>query len=173
MEIFDVYNNDRIKTGATHIRGEKCDLNENRVVVHIVIFNSKNEMLIQRRQLTKSSFGGRWDISCGGCSTTGETSGETATREIKEELGLDIDLTTTRPHFTMNFEHGFDDFYILNMDIDLKDITIQEEEVMDVKWASKDEILDMYYNSEFVNYLESFLHVLWEFKTQRGVLKGK
>lgn len=54
MELWDVYNSDKTKSGKTMVRGEKAEKGAYRLVVHACIFNSKGEMLIQQRQPFKS-----------------------------------------------------------------------------------------------------------------------
>jgi len=48
-----------------------------------------------------------------------------------------------RPFFTINFEEGFDDFYLFREDIDIETLSLQEEEVQCVKWATEDEVYHM------------------------------
>ena len=53
-------------------------------------------------------------------------------------MGYKLSLETIRPAFTMNFSEGFDDFYLVNKDIDISKLKLQYEEVKAVKWASKE-----------------------------------
>ena len=62
MELWDVYNSDRTKSGKTMVRGEKAEKDAYRLVVHACIFNTKGEMLIQQRQPFKSGWSNMWDI---------------------------------------------------------------------------------------------------------------
>ena len=169
MELFDLYDNNRMPLGKTIARGEKCPENTNRIVIHICLFNSKNEMLIQQRQSFKSTNPNMWDLSVGGCSVSGETSNVSAHRELLEELGIDYNFKNIRPHFTINFENGFDDFYLLNLDIPLEKITLQAEEVQDAKWASLDEILQLHKNGKFIPYPASFITALFDLKNKHGL----
>ena len=164
MEILDLYDKDKRLTNIQVSRGVKVPEGYYRLVVHMCIFNKEGKMLIQKRAAHKKR-GSKWDISVGGCSIAGETSGDAASREIKEEIGLDIDLTNTRCNFTFTFEDGFDDVYLINVDdIDLSTLKLQESEVSDVSWASMDEILDMIKNDEFIMYYESYIKLLFEFR---------
>ena len=164
MEIVDLYDKDKKLTNMQVSRGVKVPKGYYRLVVHMCIFNKEGKMLIQKRAPHKH-WGNKWDISVGGCSIAGETSGQAATREIKEEIGLDIDLTNTRCNFTFTFEDGFDDIYLINVDdIDLSTLKLQESEVSDVSWASMDEILEMIKNDEFIMYYESYIKLLFEFR---------
>ena len=170
MERYDLYDNERKPLGKSLARGEEPGKGENRMVVHICIFNSKGEMLIQQRVAEKKFFPSLWDISVGGCSIAGETSAMSAHRELQEEMGIDYDFTNTRPFFTINFHHGFDDWYILNnKDIDISTLTLQADEVQAVKWASVDEILDLLKNNQFIPYQASFISALFDFRKERGL----
>ncbi len=168
MEFFDVYNSDRTKTGLKCERGGEMPSGGYRLVVHICIFNSKDEMLIQKRQSCKHAFPYMWDLSAGGSVISGETSAEGAERETLEELGLKTDLGKKMPCLTFFCENIFDDYYIINKDIDLDELTLQESEVSDVKWASLEEIMEKINKGVFVPYKESFIKLLFELKDSRG-----
>lgn len=143
IELWDVYTKDREKTGRLHGRGNKMKDGEYHMVVHICIFNSRNQLLIQQRQPFKKGWSNMWDITVGGSARQGETSSQAAEREVLEEIGLKIDLSNTRPDFTINFEDGFDDYYLLEREVNLDDLVLQEEEVQAVRWADKEEVLQM------------------------------
>lgn len=161
MEILDIYDRDRHRTGKTYFRKDKIPEGGLRLIVHILIFNDKGELLIQQRADHKK-MGGLWDITCGGACQAGENSQDGAKRELKEELGLDIDFSNIRPILTANFDQGFDDFYILRENIDTNDLVLQEEEVKAARWASHDEVFKMHANSDFVQYKVSFLALLFD-----------
>lgn len=172
MEIFDLFDDNRLPLNKTIERGQKCPPHENRQLVHVCIFNSKNEMLIQQRQKTKT-WPNRWDISLGGCSISGENSRETAKRELFEELGIEYDFSNLRPHLTINFSSGFDDLYLIKLDVDLKDLKLQAEEVQDADWASRERIKEMIASEEFVPYVSTFIDSLFDLKNQRGIMTRK
>lgn len=162
MEIWDVYDRDRVKTGKTVIRGEVLPKGAYHIVVHIAIMNSRNQMLIQKRTLTKPNWPGVWDISVGGSIVAGENSRVGAIREAKEELGYNVNLENTRPSLTFNFERGFDDYYIILDDVDISTLKLQEEEVDEVKWASQEEVIEMIKNNEFVDYHINFINLMFD-----------
>ena len=169
MEYFDVYDDDRNLVGKVLEKGTKLPQGENRMVVHLCIFNSKGEMLIQQRQSFKKGWPNRWDITLGGNSQAGETSKQSVHRELLEELGVDYDFSETRPYLTINFDNGFDDIYFLEMDLDVDKLKLQYEEVQAAKWASRDEILELRKTGKFIPYYESFLSALFELRTKRGI----
>lgn len=161
MEKFDLYDINRIKTGETLERTGVVPKDRYRVVVHIIVFNSKGEMLIQQRVSTKRVHPNKWDFSVGGCVIAGETSWQGAERELSEEIGLKYDFSKTIPNFTINFETGFDDFYVIHCDKQAEDFVLQESEVKQVKWANKDEVLKLIEADEFVHYKKELVDLVF------------
>lgn len=161
MEILDIYDKERHRTGKTYLRKDKIPEGGLRLIVHILVFNDRGELLIQQRADHKK-MGGLWDITCGGACQAGEDSCEGAMRELEEELGIDIDFANLRPILTANFDHGFDDFYILRKNIGVSDLILQKEEVKAARWASRDEVFEMHANYDFVQYKEFFLELLFD-----------
>ena len=156
MEQFDIYD-------IKGIRGEYTAPEDMRLVVHICIFNTKGEMLIQHRQPFKKGWSGLWDISVGGSAISGDDSLMAAHREIKEELGLDLTINH-RPNFNINFDGGFDDFYLVNWDGDISALNLQYKEVESVKWATRQEILSMIADGTFVPYYPSLINMIFDMK---------
>lgn len=56
--------------------------------VHVFVFNSKGELYLQRRSMTKDTAPGRWVSSCSGHVDSGEDYDSAAARELGEEIGL-------------------------------------------------------------------------------------
>ena len=169
MEQWDLFNEDRTPTGKIINKGEKIEGRLCRQVVHVIIFNDNNEMLIQQRQAGRKLWPEMWDVSVGGSSIAGETQIQAAERETLEELGIKVDLSQERPYFTINFNNGFDDFFIIRQNIDLSSITMQLEEVKDYKWASCDEIMVMVENEQFIPYYKSVIPFLFDQVKGRGL----
>lgn len=168
MEEWDIYDQYRRKTGRTTIRGTRLKPDEFHLVVHICIINSNNQMLIQQRQPFKKGWPDKWDVSIGGSANVGENSNQVAERELMEEIGYAFDFSSVRPAFTINFKRGFDDFYILKADINLQQLTLQEAEVKAVKWASKNEILAMIQQQEFIPYHPSIINLIFDMQNGYG-----
>lgn len=168
MEHWDIYDIDRKFTGRTIVRGGKPQKGEYRLTVHVCVFNSKNEMLIQKRQPFKEGWSGMWDITAGGSAMAGETSQEAAMRELGEEVGINTSLIGVRPHLTVNFHNGFDDVYLIEKDVDATQLKVQYEEVEAVKWATKDEILEMIREGTFIGYYESIIHTYFDMRNGYG-----
>ena len=109
MELWDIYDIDRRRTGKTITRGEKLPDGGFHLVVHICVIGSDGRMLIQQRQPFKMGFSNLWDVTTGGSAVAGEDSRQAAHRELLEEIGLDLCFDGLRPHFSISFADGFDD----------------------------------------------------------------
>ena len=168
MELVDLYDENRLPLGRTAERGAPKGPGELRLVVHVCVFDRRGRLLIQQRARSKFIFPNLWDVSVGGGVDAGETSRQGAEREFREELGVSLDLSGLRPSVTVNFDGGFDDFYILTKDLNLEDMTLQKEEVLAVRWAALEEILDMLAQGTFIPYPEGFLRFLFDMRSQFG-----
>ncbi len=63
-------------------------LERNVKVVNILIFNSKNELLLPKRSMNRKIFPGCYDFSCGEHVMAGEKYYDAAVRGLREELGI-------------------------------------------------------------------------------------
>ncbi len=55
--------------------------------VHVVVFNDRGQILLQKRNLLKDIQPGKWDTAVGGHLAVGDTYETAADREFREELG--------------------------------------------------------------------------------------
>lgn len=172
MEYIDIYDKDKKLTGKTVARGTKLVDGEYRLVVHICVFNSKDEMLIQKRQPFKKGWSGRWDVSVGGNVQASESSAVAAQREVKEEIGVDVDLSSERPFVCTAFTNGFDDYYLIEINEDESFFTLQPEEVEKVMWADKKTILSMIDDGSFIPYHKGFIEMLFDMRKDLGTIVG-
>ena len=69
-------------------------------VVHLHIFNSKGELYLQKRVMTKKIQPGKWDTAVGGHVDYGENVEVALLRETREELGVKDFV----PEFLMRYE---------------------------------------------------------------------
>ena len=172
-ELWDVYDADRIRTGRTVARGSAAAdaAGVYHMVIHVCIFNARDEMLIQQRQPFKRGWSNLWDVTVGGSAVGGDSSRAAAERELFEELGLRMDFEHARPAFTINFDNGFDDFYLAETEVDLLALTLQYEEVQRVKWASKAEIFRMMESGEFIPYHTGLIEMCFAMRGQTGAIR--
>jgi isopentenyl-diphosphate delta-isomerase type 1 len=64
--------------------------------VHVLVFNSRGEVFLQKRSMKKDRQPGVWDSSCSGHVDSGEDYDQTAVRELGEEIGLHLNAPPTR-----------------------------------------------------------------------------
>lgn len=71
-------------------------------VVHVLVFNSKGELFLQKRSMNKDVAPGRWDTSVGGHISPREELIDAAKREMKEELGIEA----SELNFLYSYSHS-------------------------------------------------------------------
>ena len=151
MEKWDLYDENYNKINKFAYRGDTLQEDEFHLVINAWIINDKNQFLITQRAPHKSH-GCMWECT-GGSALAGETAMDTCVREIKEELGIDIDRTTAKNlgFIKRYFPHKNDILhtYIFKSNVKSENIKIQEEEVMNFMWADKDTILKLYKDGKF------------------------
>lgn len=173
MEYWDLYDIARNKTGKTAVRGEKIADGDYHLIIHICIFNSEGQMLIQRRQSFKDGWPDLWDITVGGSAVKGDSSQTAAERELREELGIKADFKGVRPHLTINAGDCFDDVYLIEKDVSLSDLKLQYEEVQDAKWASEAAIISMIDSGEFIPYYPDAIRLFFDIRKHYGFHQQK
>ncbi len=168
MELWDVYDINVQKTGKTKVRSDKLEKHEFHLVVAVCVFNSEGKMLIQQRHPEKRGWPGMWDITAAGSAIHKETSRQAVARELKEEVGIEIDFSDKRPLLTVNFERGFSDYYCVEREVDVDSLSLQKDEVINVKWADIETIFKMIDNNEFIPYYKSLITAFFEMRNSIG-----
>ena len=169
MELWDVYDVNRKRTGKRIVRGrERLSAGEYHLVVIILVFSSDGRLLIQKRTDTKAGWPSMWDVSCGGAVVAGENSAEGAERELFEEIGIKHSFLGVRPHFSFAHKLGFADCYIIERDVDPEKLPLQASEVSAVKYATLDEILAMIDEGVFIPYYESLVRLMFDMRAGYG-----
>lgn len=115
----------------------------------IVLSTDNKKVLLQKRSATKKLWPNLWDITAGGHVLSGELGYQAVIRETKEEIGINIKKeelefigTTTSETIKGDIiNRHFNEYFIVHKDIDINDITLQEEEVQDIKWLEKEEVI--------------------------------
>jgi 8-oxo-dGTP pyrophosphatase MutT (NUDIX family) len=67
---------------------------------YVLVFNGRGELFIHLRTATKDVYPSHWDVCVGGVLAAGEFFEQGVRREIKEELGIDVDA---EPLFAFDF----------------------------------------------------------------------
>ena len=94
-EIFDVVN-ERDEVIGRETRREVHRTGLKHRAVHVFVFNSRGEVFLQKRSLTKDSSPGLWDSSASGHLDCGEDYDACAVRELREEIGLKLSESPRR-----------------------------------------------------------------------------
>ena len=108
-------------------------------VVHVLVFNSRKELLLQKRSMSKDVAPGKWDTSVGGHVNAGETLEKAVTREMEEELGINEGV----PKYLYSYIHS--NPYETELVYTYKsvydgEINFQQDEIDEVRPWSMDEI---------------------------------
>jgi isopentenyldiphosphate isomerase len=88
-EIFDVVNEHDEVIGQAPRREVHARKLWHRAV-HVLVFNSRGEVFLQKRSMKKDTAAGLWDSSSSGHLDSGEDYDACAVRELREEIGLDL-----------------------------------------------------------------------------------
>ncbi|MCL1858812.1 MAG: NUDIX domain-containing protein [Oscillospiraceae bacterium] len=159
IELLDMYDKNGNKTGIIRKRSEPMEDEEYHRIVHVWIKNSDNKFLITKRSPEKNFCPDMWECP-GGFVVSGEESAAAALREVKEETG--ITLTPDKGELISSFTEGdyLKDIWLFNEYIDIKNAVLQESETCGIKFASKDDIVKMIGNREFVLYVKYIYDLL-------------
>ncbi len=154
-ELLDIYNksHQKIRGGVPRAQAPKLIREgEYFLICHICIFSPAGRMLVQKRVETKEVAPGRYDVSAGGFTRTGETSKEAVLREAREELGYVIPTEKLAFVNCFPFSYVLDDFYLAAAPDDRLPDRLQAEEVAEVRWMEEAEILAGLADGSFVDY---------------------
>jgi isopentenyldiphosphate isomerase len=94
-EVFDVVN-ERDEVIDRQPRSEVHRLGLLHRAVHVLVFNSRGEVFLQKRSMKKDRQPGVWDSSASGHVDSGEDYDTCAVRELREEIGLALARTPER-----------------------------------------------------------------------------
>lgn len=145
MEYRDLYDKNGNLTGKTIAKGQPVPKGFLIKIVVCFMENSKGQFLMQKRSKEKD---GLW-ATTGGHPKTGEDSLEGMHTEILEELGLDINKQDLKLILTKQDDKYILDIYYLKKNIDINDIVMQESEVADVKYLTKEKVDKLYQEGLF------------------------
>ncbi len=141
MELNDIYDKNRNKTGKLHRRGTSWKAGEYGLVVCVWVYDGQGKLLLTRRAKGKS-FAGTWENS-GGAAKAGESSREAISRELFEETGI----CALQEEFELlgsdRDAHAHYDFYCLKRQTPLTQIVLQPGETDGVQWADFDTVHEM------------------------------
>ncbi len=156
MELWDIYDINKNKTGRTMVRND-WTMKEGDYYLSVlgVIHRPDGRFLITRRAMDKAWAPGWWEIPGGGVKA-GETSFEAVCREVLEETGVDVSKAQGGYRFCYHRENKGQnyivDIYRFEMNITDKDVRLQTDEDIDGKFATLDEIKAIAEEGKFLHY---------------------
>ena len=109
MEYIDIFNRDGKATGITKPKHDSKRPGEyyRHAITIMKTSNSpapgegEGQYIVQQRSLKAKYYAGKWDMTGGGVMT-GETLDQVACREVKEELGITINLENIKLGFELS-----------------------------------------------------------------------
>ena len=122
-----------------------------------VIQDAQGRFLITRRSLDKRWAAGLWEVPGGGV-LAGETPLQGALREVREEVGLQLQPQQGRLCYSyVNTDLARGDNYINSIflftaEFGLEDVTLQQSESIDCRLASWEEITALEEVGQFLHY---------------------
>lgn len=152
MEYLDILTENGIYIGKTATKKECHENGYWHRSAYAFIINSNNEVLLQKRSHLKKVEPNTIDITLGGHILAGEFGIDALIREAKEELGIDLkkeDIQYLTCSTSENIEKDkniinrqFNEYFVIFKDVKIDEINIQPEEVEEVSYYNKNEILD-------------------------------
>jgi len=94
-EIFDIVN-ERDEVVGQNTRREVHARGLWHRAVHVLVFNARGEVFLQKRSMRKDIAAGKWDSSASGHLDSGEDYDACAVREVREEISLHLTQTPQR-----------------------------------------------------------------------------
>ncbi|MFA5993303.1 MAG: NUDIX domain-containing protein [Candidatus Pacearchaeota archaeon] len=130
-------------------------------VTALYITNNQGQILLARRAFTKSHNPGKWGPAVAGTVEENETYESNIIKEAEEELGLKNLKLTKGPKVKVDQEHKYyAQWFSVIVNKPTEDFQVQTEEVAEIKWFSKEELLKQLEQNpnDFVNAVENMLN---------------
>lgn len=123
--------------------------------IYAFIIDKNGNVLLQKRSANKKMWPNMWDVTVGGHVDSNEFGRQALIREVKEELGIDIKDdeikylvgSTSITKKENIIDKHFNECYLITKEIDIAKIDLQKEEVSEVKYFTKKEILERINNN--------------------------
>ena len=151
-EVWGLCDKDGNLTTKTVYRGQDIPKGYYHKTVHLCTISTDGKLLSQQRSPLKETFPLFWDISVGGSAILRETENQAITRELQEELGINIDFSNNSPIFLIKGIDFIDYWFFIKYDIDLDKLILQKEEVNEVAYYSIQEVEELISQDKFIDY---------------------
>lgn len=138
-EILEIVNKDNQVTG----RAPRSQIHAQQLMhraVHIFLFNSREELFLQKRSAQKDEFPGYYDSSAAGHVDPQESYADAALRELEEELGITAALKKIA-EIPASRDNGWE-FSVFYTAVSDAPVSINPEEIAEGGFYPVDEITD-------------------------------
>ncbi len=138
LDMYDQYGN---RTGKTFARGDVLPEGCYGMGVQVWVRNDRGEFLLSQRHPRKSN-ALCWEPT-NGAVDAGEDSRTGGVREVVEELGIALKKEKVQRIRTRLNQYGWLESYMAVWNGEIGELKLCEREVVDAKWATYDELLEM------------------------------
>jgi len=147
-EYFDIVDENNVSTGERRLRQEVHSEGLWHRAVHIYLFRKKEDgidFLVHLRSETKDLNPNMWDTRFGGHVKAGETIEDTVLGELKEEIGLNVEISNLLQGDVYKHDgfpnREFNIVYYHDFKGDTASLRFNDSEVQEVKWMDAQEIV--------------------------------
>jgi len=108
------------------------------------IANNHGQSLLAKRAYTKKHNPGKWGPAVAGTVEEGETYESNITKEADEELGIkNVKLKKAIKELVRGRYKHFTQWFFLKIDKNVEDFTFNKDEVVEIKWFSMEEVIEL------------------------------
>ena len=141
-ELIDILTSDGKPAGRTALKSEAHKNGWYHSTVHVWFYTDDKKVLLQKRASVKKVFPNLWDVSVAGHIGAGESIIDTAIRETKEEIGIEITENQLTKiglrkdeivHPNGILDNEFKHIFICRLEVSITELTMQKGEVDDLQ----------------------------------------
>jgi isopentenyl-diphosphate delta-isomerase len=174
-EYIDIVTKEGLPTGKSALKSEIHLKGYFHNTAHVWLYTKQGEILLAQRADSKSICPLLWDVSVAGHVDASETIEHAAIREVKEEIGLDLiennlhkigvsECFQSYPNGIVDNE--FHHTFISELNVEIKDLSLDENEVEDVKLVNLHEFQNLIDNIGSDNHFVASNKSYYEFVLQ-------
>ncbi len=141
-ELWDLYDARRNPTGKTVHAGETLPQGSYHLMVSGWIVNEKGEFLMVQHH-PDTQFPMLWDC-VGGWALSGEDGARAILREIREQTGASFAAYQGRRLQSIRSGDHFIDVWVFRSKLEIKDLILNEDKLVGVKWVTPEIFADMF-----------------------------